>query len=313
MRRYAWRYLSHLNSSGKSVAKKNLTLTVTYLRPEEVSVLRQRLHDSGYSITGPPESFSAVGQNLNARYYKTGKLVVQGRATPIFLDQFLKEIVGARYEQPVVGSDESGKGDYFGPLVVAAVWVDRWAAETLLEASAQDSKNLSDASATRTAVEIAASCPHSVIAIGPKRYNELYDRMHNLNKILAWAHARAIENVLDQRECALAITDKFGDPALVEKALMEKGKKLYLTQEPHAERELPVAAASILARAEFLKRLSSLGKQYSMHFPKGATDVEDAARKFVKTYGEEKLRQVAKWHFKTTKKVLTGKQLGFGQ
>lgn len=291
----------------------DITSTVTYLYPQEASALRQRLLDSGYRVEGAAESFSVSGQDLSATYYKTGSLLVQGKGTPLFLDEFLKEIVGARYDEPVIGSDEAGKGDYFGPLVVAAVLVDRWAAESLLEAGVQDSKKLSDQAVSRIEAEIIACCPHSVIAVGPKRYNDLHAQMHNLNKILAWAHARAIENVLEQRDCGLAITDQFGDPALVEGSLMEKGKKLRLDQRTQAERELPVAAASILARAEFIKRLDSLGKQYSIHLPRGASDVEDAARKFVKTYGEDKLYEVAKWHFKTTKRVLSGEQLEFGQ
>lgn len=289
------------------------TSITTYLQPQEASALRQRLLDSGYRVTGGADSFSAVGQDVNAAYYKTGNLLVQGKATQLFLDQFLKEIVGARYAEPVIGSDEAGKGDYFGPLVIAAVRVDRWAAESLLEAGVQDSKKLSDQAVAVAAAEIVACCPHSVVAIGPQRYNELYGRMHNLNKMLAWAHARAIENVLEQQDCALAITDQFGDPALVEKALMEKGRKLRLEQKPRAECELPVAAASVLARAEFLKGLQSLEKRYKMHFPKGASEVEDAGREFVKTHGEDKLPEVAKWHFKTTKKILGGTQLEFGR
>ena len=292
---------------------KNDTSKTTWLRPDEASLLRERLLDAGCRVTGRADSFTAVGQDFNATYYKTGTLLVQGKATQIFLDQFLKEIVGARYDEPLVGSDEAGKGDYFGPLVVAAVWVDRWGAEALLEAGVQDSKKLSDQAVSRIASEIVQSSPHSVVAIGPQRYNDLYDQMHNLNRMLAWAHARAIENVLEQRECGLALTDQFGNPALVEEALMEKGRQLKLEQKPRAERELPVAAASILARAEFLKRLAALGKQYGMHFPKGASEVEDAGREFVRSHGGEKLRQVAKWHFKTTKKILAGKQLEFGQ
>ncbi len=289
------------------------TFTATYLHAQEAALLKQRLLDAGYRLTGPDDSFSAIGQDVSATYHKTGTLLVQGKAVQLFLDAFLKEIVGARYDKPVIGSDEAGKGDYFGPLVVAAAWADRWAAEALLEAGVQDSKKLSDAAVARIADEIITACPHSVIAIGPKRYNELHARLHNLNKILAWAHARAIENVLEQRDCTLAVIDQFGDPALVTDALMEKGKKLHLRQEPRAERELVVAAASILARAEFLKQLKELEKLYSMRFPKGAFEVEDAGRQFVKTYGEDKLPQVAKWHFKTTKKILGGEQLELGQ
>ncbi len=295
------------------MAKDVLKSTVTFLKAQEAAALSERLHEAGYRVEGDAGSFTAVGQDVNATYYKTGNILVQGKATQLFLDQFLKEIVGARYEQGVIGSDEAGKGDYFGPLVVAAVWVDRWAAESLLEEGVQDSKKLSDAAALRIAVEIASACPHSVVAIGPQRYNDLHRRMHNVNKILAWAHARAIENVLEQRDCELAIIDKFAGGKTMQNALMEKGRKLRLIQEPHAERELPVAAASVIARAEFLKGLGALEKKFNMHFPKGATHVEDAGREFLRAHGEEKLPLVAKWHFKTTKRIIAGKQLGLGQ
>ena len=278
----------------------------TYLSSEEAAGLRQRLEGCGYRVTGDSGSFTAAGMQVTVRYYKNGTLLVQGKATPLFLDQFLKEVVGERYAEPAIGTDEAGKGDYFGPLVVAGVWADRWAAEALLEAGVQDSKKISDQAAARLAVEVKTACPHSVVVVGPRRYNELYSQMHNLNKMLAWAHARVIENVLGQRRCGLAITDQFGDPALVESSLMEKGKNLKLVQKPGAERELPVAAASILARAEFLERLEALGKQYGLRLPKGASEVVEAGRKFVQMHGADKLSLVAKWHFKTTGEVLGG-------
>jgi len=289
------------------MARKTNSIT-TYLSPAEAALLREQLLEHGYRVSGEG-GFSAVGQDVTAQYYSTGSLLVQGKAIEDFLDQFLKEIVCGRYAEPVVGTDEAGKGDYFGPLVVAAVWADRWAAETLLEAGVQDSKRLSDDAIRRIAPEIIAACPHSVISIGPERYNDLHSRMHNVNLILAWAHARALENVLEKRESSRAITDKFANSSVVEKALMEKGRKVHLTQITKAERELPVAAASILARSEFVKGLEALEKTYGMHFPKGATIVEDAGRTFVKEFGEESLQKVAKWHFKTTKKILGGRQL----
>ena len=281
----------------------------TYLNEAEARELARRLYEAGYRLEGAGPAFRAEGQDVKATRYPTGSLLVQGRATRMFVEQFLKDIVGARYDEPAVGSDEAGKGDYFGPLVVAAVWVDRWAAETLLEEGVQDSKKLSDAAAGRMAVEIEASCPHSVVSIGPQRYNELHDGMRNVNKILAWAHARAIENVLAKRAAGSVITDKFAPDRVVREALMERGRKARLVQKTRAERELPVAAASILARARFLRDLEALEKKFNLRLPKGATHVEEAGRRFVKTHGEEKLRLVAKLHFKTTGRILAGRQL----
>jgi len=204
-----------------------------------------------------------------------------------------------------IGSDEAGKGDYFGPLVVAAVLVDNATARSLKELGTRDSKTLSDKSVTELAGRIEKQCLYSVVAIGPEKYNELYSKIGNLNRLLAWGHSRAIENILERETCDYALADQFGDENFLIGALMEKGKRIEVKQETRAESDPGVAAASILARAEFLRRLAMLSAKYEMHFPKGASPaVIDAGKAFVKTYGRERLKEVAKLHFKTTKSVL---------
>jgi ribonuclease HIII len=205
-----------------------------------------------------------------------------------------------------IGSDESGKGDYFGPLVVAAVALtsDNWRVlETL---GVQDSKNLTDARATSLAAEIRPAFPHEVIAIMPPRYNELWSKMGSVNRVLAWAHARAIENVAEAEPRAVAaVADQFGDESLIRDALFKKGRELRLVQMPRAERDPAVAAASILARAEFLRRLDQLGRRVGTRLPKGASAaVEATARALVSSRGAGVLDEVAKTHFKTTQRVL---------
>lgn len=201
-----------------------------------------------------------------------------------------------------IGVDESGKGDYFGPLVVAACYVGP---EHLAELEGvKDSKKLTDAAALKLAEAVKRVCPHSVVAIGPAKYNELYAKLKNLNRLLAWGHARALENVLQVQPCGLAISDQFADPAGLRRALMEHGRQIELRSMVRAEADVAVAAASILARAEFLSRLRRLGQQYGVEFPKGAANVLPAARRFVALHGPEKLREVAKLHFKTTEQAL---------
>ena len=144
-------------------------------------------------------------------------------------------------------------------------------------------------------------CPHSIIAIGPQRYNELYAKIHNLNRLLAWGHAKALETLLDRVSCERAIADQFGDERLILNALQEKGRTITLEQRHKAESDLAVAAASILARAEFLQRLKRLSDEIGTTLPKGASPaVELAGRMIVKKHGEERLGSVAKLHFKTT-------------
>lgn len=206
-----------------------------------------------------------------------------------------------------IGIDESGKGDYFGPLVIAAVYVTPEVEPDLRLMEVRDSKRIADGRILAMAPDIRQICRHSVVAIGPQRYNELYEKIRNLNRLLAWGHARALENLLDQVDCDMAIADQFGDERLILNALLEKGKQIRLVQRTKAEADLAVAAASILARAEFLIRLKRLSEEVGTALPKGASStVELGARMVIKKHGKDRLKSVAKLHFRTTQAVLAG-------
>lgn len=207
-----------------------------------------------------------------------------------------------------IGVDESGKGDYFGPLVVAAVCVDEETAGMLRASGVRDSKTLSDRTIAELATDIQGLCRTSVVAIGPAKYNELYAKFKNLNRLLGWGHARAIENVLESGcPAARAISDQFGDERFITDALMHKGRTIQLDQRPRGEEDVAVAAASVVARAEFVRRLERLSKDAGLELPKGASDrVEAAAKRLVRAKGREALAAFAKVHFKTTAKVLAG-------
>ena len=208
-------------------------------------------------------------------------------------------------EKGHLGTDESGKGDYFGPLVVAGVFLPEDQEKVLLELGVKDSKRFSDNRVRELAGLIKKGYTHSIVAIGPEKYNSLYIKLRNLNRILAWAHSRAIENILEEVNCKLAITDQFGDKAFVLNALMKRGKSIELIQKPKAEEDLAVAAASILARAEFLKRLYFLSQDIGIDLPKGSSSlVEEAGLKLVKLNKVQILDKVAKKHFKLTRRIL---------
>ncbi len=210
-------------------------------------------------------------------------------------------------EKGRIGTDESGKGDYFGPLVVAGVFLPEGQDEVLAELGVKDSKRTSDNRVKELAAVIKSGYPHSVVAIGPEKYNDLYEKFRNLNKLLAWAHARVIENILETVHAGKVITDQFGDERFVLNALMKKGQRIELVQKVRAEEDMAVAAASILARAEFLHRLRALGKEANIELPKGASAmVETAAKELVKRDGPGALGKVAKLHFKITDRVLAG-------
>ena len=207
---------------------------------------------------------------------------------------------------PRIGTDEAGKGDYFGDLVVAGVYLDALGELTAANIGVRDSKKLSDARVPAMAREIKAKLPHDIVRISPAKYNELYEKMGNLNRLLAWAHARVIENLLPRTGAGLAVSDQFGSAEVLQNAMLRAGRQIRLVQITQGERDLAVAAASILARAVFLQRLQALSKEVGVELPKGATHVLPVGRQLYTQGGLPLLRQVAKLHFKTTGQI-TGK------
>jgi ribonuclease HIII len=205
-----------------------------------------------------------------------------------------------------IGLDESGKGDYFGPLVIGAVYVDESTEAKLIQMGVRDSKRLSDNRILELAEEIKLLCPHSVVPIGPKRYNELYDEIKNLNELLAWGHARALENVLGNVTCNLAVADQFGNESFLLNALLKKGRQIKLEQRPKGEQDTAVAAASILARAEFVQRMEQLSRRIGKSLPKGSSDpaIITLGRDIVRNGGQSALAEIAKLHFKTTQTIM---------
>ena len=205
----------------------------------------------------------------------------------------------------VIGVDESGKGDFFGPLVIASFVASDNAAEKLSEMGVRDSKQI----AAKKLLEIDRSLrdeyPCSTVVIGPEKYNQLYSQMKNLNRLLAWGHARAIENLLESNRADLAVSDKFGKTELIEKALMTRGRSVELQQLVRGESVIQVAAASIIARAAFVRQMERLQARLGMPVPRGAgQQVDQAGRALVGRYGPEILKQVAKVHFKNYSRVI---------
>ncbi len=207
-----------------------------------------------------------------------------------------------------IGTDESGKGDYFGPLVIAGVFVNGTTSDLLKSINVKDSKELSDNSIERISSEIKKIIKNNyeIILITPKKYNELYSKVKNVNKILGWGHAKVLENLLLRCDAKEAISDKFGDDKLITNSLQERGEKILLHQFTKAERYTAVAAASILARQKFVEWFNIQKNILNFSLPKGASNlVVDAAIHIKNKFGEEKLNDVAKLHFKTTLKIIS--------
>jgi len=201
-----------------------------------------------------------------------------------------------------IGSDEAGKGDFFGPLVVAAVAVDEQTLEILRAIGVKDSKTLSDTKIDLLASVIQQKVPFDQIVLFPKTYNELYAKFKNLNHLLAWAHAAVIKTLAEKTGATQALVDQFSTEPLVDQYLKKKGLHLNLISYPKAESDLAVAAASILARSAFLEGLKATGDLIGTDLRKGAsTPVINQARQLMEDHGPEIFGSIGKLHFKTFK------------
>ncbi len=289
----------------------------------QAAKLRTILEGKGFTFREVQYTiYGAQKQKLTVNAYTSGKLLVQGKGAPEFVEFTLEpEILGEAklgYDevhnpemfQPHLGIDESGKGDFFGPLVIAGVYVDGDLPRRLLDLGVKDSKLIGS---DKKALEMADAIKDlitldrfNVVVISPEKYNELYVKFRNLNSLLAWGHATVIENLLTRwPTCPRALSDKFAHESLIQRALKEHGKKIVLQQRTKAESDIAVAAASILARAGFLTRLKYLGEKVGVTLPKGASaQVKAAAKEIVAKSGPEALKAVSKFHFKTYQEVV---------
>lgn len=297
----------------------------TYTKPltaEQVTRLKSVLQDGGYSFESKPYClFAASKPKLNVLVYEKGpKVLVQGKETENFVTNVLEPLIlgvaELGYEEvhhpemyePHIGVDESGKGDFFGPLVIASVYVDADVARKLRELGVVDSKKIgSDAKISQLAAAIrsAAGLRWEVVQINPSKYNELYSKFGNLNRLLAWGHATAIESLVEKvPDCPRALSDQFANPMVLQRALRAKGCSIELVQRTKAESDPAVAAASILARDAFVKWLDQNSSRFEIELPKGVSSaVKDHARKIFDKAGRLGLAAVAKMHFKTASEV----------
>lgn len=207
---------------------------------------------------------------------------------------------------PYIGTDESGKGDYFGPLVIAGAYLTPDSGKYLKSLGVRDSKELSDSQIKQLAAEIKIvnEIVFDVVLISPEKYNQLYEKMGNLNRLMGWAHARVIENLLGKCDASEVISDKFGGEKIILDALQQRGRSINLTQLTKAEKFTAVAAASILAREAVNKWFNNQSKKYKLKIPKGSSsEVESTAKNILEKYGEEELNRLVKLHFKTSNKI----------
>jgi ribonuclease HIII len=292
------------------------------LSTEQAAKLKSLLAESGFEFAPKPYTvFFARKDKLSVAVYEKGpKVLLQGKGIEEFVQFELEpKILGeARlgYEEvhspemfaPHFGVDESGKGDFFGPLVIAGAYVNREIARKFLDEGIQDSKRIGSDTKIRALAKMIRRTPAGateVILIGPERYNQLYAKFGNLNSLLGWGHARVIENLLmKQPDCPRALSDKFADARVIEKSLLQHGRAIRLDQRTKAESDVAVAAASILAREAFIDWLERRGKALGLHLGRGVSaEVKQAARQIVEKKGPAVLQEIAKVHFRTAHEI----------
>ncbi len=303
------------------------------LSKEQAQKLKELLNnDSSFeSCAREYALYCFVKHKISVTYFeKRSKLLLQGAGTDEFIEFVLEpKITGiltqggekdaldaplalstkaAGMSEAHFGIDESGKGDYFGPLVVAGVYADHELSWELKKLGCCDSKTIkNDAQIQKIAARIRQlpSIAYEVLCIGPKRYNEMYEQIGNLNRLLAWGHARVIASLHEQvPSCPRALSDQFANEWVLKRALKQHAIAIELEQRTKAESDIAVAAASILARARFTSWMQAASEAAGEKLPLGcAPHVVKAGKQLVKRYGVEKLRDVAKLHFKLTAQI----------
>lgn len=201
----------------------------------------------------------------------------------------------------LIGVDESGKGDYFGPLVIAGVYATLEQQEILKQMGVADSKQLRYSQIKKLAPQIKELCQSYVLCLNNTKYNILYERINNLNTLLAKSHIKVIDELVTLTGCSTALSDQFARKNVLQTELELKGTNVKLLQKTKGESNVVVAAASILARDKYVSYMEAMEKHYGVPLPKGCGPAITAGgRAFVRVYGTSRLHEVAKLHFKTT-------------
>ena len=294
--------------------------TFTLLLPgDEAPRLRRFFNEHGFELRDAPHAFwQARGPGCNATFYCSGKLVLQGKEADVYRGLLGDETPDARpfhralgkHPKPAphtwIGTDEAGKGDYFGPLVVAGVALNREpdTMELLATLGVGDSKRIADDRMADMVDAIRAIGAYEELVITPERYNELYVKMGNLNRMLAWAHGKVIENLLEKVPAGWILVDKFAELPVIRRGLGPRGRDTRLEARTKAEEDPAVAAASVLARSAYMRWLGSASRRFGIGLKPGAgAPTLTVGHRFVAQHGADALRLVGKLHFATTQQL----------
>ena len=341
----------------ENCAKKQTTFTFELTNDQQELLLGLMVNGNFRKREVPYSLYSIAGNKFNATLYekeKHGKrkLCVQGSGAQDFVEFQLEPSgivpVSLGYEKVLspelfsahAGSDESGKGDFFGPLVVCCAYTDERLSDEMIKLGVKDCKQMTDKAVLAVGAQLRAllgPSGYAVVKLGPAAYNRLYAKIKNINRMLAWAHGTAIEELLEKQPgCKRVVVDQFAPTeTTILRALKERGKKATVEQRHKAESDIAVAAASVIAREIFIREilrmsedvfgpaaarqeclapgagdgdatLLSRQKEKATTIPMGSSDprVRELAEKMVAAHGPTWLMNHCKAHFQTTDKVL---------
>ncbi len=293
------------------------------LPKDQAEILRARLEEHGFTLSKAAYAFwRAKRPGCMICFYRSGKLLIQGRHSEGWKKRLqLKALEPQAFAEALalhpnpppdewIGSDETGKGDYFGPLVVAAVSLKRSKLPLLVELGVDDSKRLKDLHIQAIAPELKELLEYEILVLEPQEYNRRYAQLRNLNILLAWAHGEVVEALLERTSADFVLSDRFTTLQRMWAGFGPLGRACRFYQRHRAEDDPAVAAASILARAAFLEAMEKLSERFNLLLPKGSgAGIIEAGRRFLKERDPESLVEIAKLHFSLTQKINQGLNL----
>jgi ribonuclease HIII len=306
-----------------------------YVLSKRWQIVEEKEIDYGYRVV----VFDGFTRN-NVDFYPSGKIVIQGvpgslrdelgrwreeRTTaavlqtgiaslpfddippiekPVPVEQAVTAPIATSAARECIVLGLAGKDDYFGPLVISAIHVDAWAEAQFSMLGIQNGALLSD-EIREKAEEIKAVCAHSLVTIGPARYNEAFGKVQRQDSVWAWGNVRAIENMLEKATCERVVARQFGDESIIESALGKKGHQITLEQSTDSQVDIAVAMANIVAEAEYVRCLDQLAQRVGQKLLRGSSGepVITVGREIVARGGKNALGEVAKLHFEVTQKI----------
>lgn len=256
--------------------------------------------------------------------YTSGKLVIQGKENLVneVLDQALGSeklkdddvsSIGLSEADLIVGCDEAGKGEFFGPLVLAACYIPIEMRDEIVGLGVDDSKKLTDDKIITIVEKLQEKVLFELNIVNPGRLNQRWRKIKNISEIMAQEYAVIIKKVSNEigdfKKQGAIVVDRFTKiSSRMEKSLDEVGISMggdgvKCVQIPNGERYLSVAVASVLARAKYLEVMNDYELEYERKFPRGYSGVVEFSEKFIEDFGSEVFQSVAKTFFKTSDAV----------